>query len=206
MSRMSIKIAANAWRGLVAFATAGHGGYLWDDVDHWWRIRKLPPSVGRFAKLTYLLAEWREFRNVFDMRLKQRGASLLSRVAFRFFWPLESTLHISTEDIGPRMFVEHGFATIISAKSIGSDLWVNQQVTIGWNYDKAPVLGNGVRVSAGAKVIGGVRLGDNCIVGANAVVTKDIPAEEIWGGSRWAHRREPRPQTVRVRRMMPAMI
>lgn len=85
MSRMSIKIAANAWRGLVAFATAGHGGYLWDDVDHWWRIRKLPPSVGRFAKLTYLLAEWREFRNVFDMRLKQRGASLLSRVAFRFF-------------------------------------------------------------------------------------------------------------------------
>ena len=71
---------------------------------------------------------------------------------------------------------------------------------------KAPVLGNGVRVSAGAKVIGGVRLGDNCIVGANAVVTKDIPAEEILGGSRWAHRREPRPQTVRVRRMMPAMI
>lgn len=58
---------------------------------------------------------------------------------------------------------------------------MNQQVTIGWNYDKAPVLGNGVRVSAGAKVIGGVRLGDNCIVGANAVVTKDIPAEEMWG-------------------------
>lgn len=80
------------------------------------------------------------------------------------------------------MFVEHGFATIISAKSIGSDLWVNQQVTIGWNYDKAPVLGNGVRIAAGAKVIGGVRLGDNSIVGANGVVTKDIPSEEIWGG------------------------
>ncbi len=79
------------------------------------------------------------------------------------------------------MFVEHGFATIISAKSIGSDLWVNQQVRIGWNYDRAPVLGNGVRIAAGAKVIGGVRLGDNCVVGANGVVTKDIPSEEIWG-------------------------
>lgn len=132
--------------------------------------------------MTYLLSEWREFRNVFDMRLRQQGSSFVARGLFRVLWPLEPTLHISTENIGPRMFVEHGFATIISAKSIGSDLWVNQQVTIGWNYDKAPVLGNGVRIAAGAKVIGGVRLGDNSIVGANGVVTKDIPSEEIWGG------------------------
>ena len=201
MGRMSIKVAANAWRGLAAMVIAGHRGYLWDDVEHWWRIRKLPASAGRFVRLTYLLAEWREFRNVFDMRLRQRGASYVARGVFRVLWPLESTLHISTEEIGPRMFVEHGFATIISAKSIGSDLWVNQQVTIGWNYDKAPVLGNGVRVAAGAKVIGGVTLGDNCIVGANGVVTKDVPPEEVWGGSRFAHRREPRPQTVRARRV-----
>lgn len=114
-------------------------------------------------------------------------------------------MHINTDDIGPRMFVEHGFATIITAKSIGSDFWVNQQVTIGWNYDKAPVLGNGVRVAAGAKIIGGVTLGDNCIIGANGVVTKDVPPEEVWGGFRFAYRREPRPQTVRTRRMTPAL-
>jgi len=182
MNRMSIKIATNAWRGIAALGVAGRGGYLWEDVDCWWRIRKLPATVGSFARMTYLLLEWREFRNVFDMRLRQQRTSFVARGLFRVLWPLEPTLHISTEDIGPRMFVEHGFATIISAKSIGSDLWVNQQVTIGWNYDKAPVLGNGVRIAAGAKVIGGVRLGDNCIVGANGVVTKDIPSEEIWGG------------------------
>ena len=182
MYRMSIKIAANAWRGIAALGVASRGGYLWEDVDCWWRIRKLPANVGSFARMTYLLSEWREFRNVFDMRLRQQGTSFVSRGLFRVLWPLEPTLHISTEDIGPRMFVEHGFATIISAKSIGSDLWVNQQVTIGWNYDRAPVLGNGVRIAAGAKVIGGVRLGDNCVVGANGVVTKDIPSEEIWGG------------------------
>ena len=173
---------SNAWRGIAALAVCGPCGYLWDDVDCWWRIRKLPASAGRFARVTYLLSEWREFRNVFDMRLRQRGASFAARGLFRVLWPLEPTLHISTEDIGPRMFVEHGFATIFSAKSIGSDFWVNQQVTIGWNYDKAPVLGNGVRVAAGAKVICGVTLGDNCIVGANGVVTKDVPSEEIFGG------------------------
>lgn len=182
MNRIIIKVAANAWRGIVGLAVAGDGGYLWDDVDCWWRIRKLPASAGRLVRLTYLLAEWHEFRNVFEMRLRQRGASIFSRALFRVLWPLEATLHINTEDVGPRLFIEHGFATIITAKSIGSDLWVNQQVTIGWNYDKAPVLGNGVRVAAGAKVIGGVMLGDNCIIGANGVVTKDVPPEEVWGG------------------------
>lgn len=197
MDRMSIKIAANAWRGIAALGVASRGGYLWEDVDCWWRIRKLPAKVGSFARMTYLLSEWREFRNVFDMRLRQQGTSFVARGLFRVLWPLEPTLHISTEDIGPRMFVEHGFATIISAKSIGSDLWVNQQVTIGWNYDKAPVLGNGVRIAAGAKVIGGVRLGDNCVVGANGVVTKDIPSEEIWGGgSRFMYWCESRTQAI----------
>lgn len=205
MNRINITVAANAWRGIAGLALAGGSGYVWDDVDCWWHIRKLPATAGRFMRLTYLLSEWREFRNVFEMRLRQRGVSMLARALFRILWPIEPTLHINTDDIGPRMFVEHGFATIITAKSIGSDFWVNQQVTIGWNYDKAPVLGNGVRVAAGAKIIGGVTLGDNCIIGANGVVTKDVPPEEVWGGSRFAYRREPRPQTVRTRRMTPAL-
>lgn len=182
MNRINVTVAVNAWRGIAGLALAGGSGYVWDDVDCWWHIRKLPATARRFMRLTYLLSEWREFRNVFDMRLRQRGDSMLARALFRILWPIEPTLHINTDDIGPRMFVEHGFATIISAKSIGSDLWVNQQVTIGWNYDKAPVLGNGVRVAAGAKIIGGVTLGDNCIIGANGVVTKDVPPEEVWGG------------------------
>ena len=182
MKRIICKVFLNAWRGLLAMAVAGSGGYLWEDVDHWWRIIKLPISAGRFTRLTYLLADYREFRNIFDMRLRQRGTSIISRGLFRIFWPMEQTLHICTDDIGPRMFIQHGFSTIISAKSIGSDLWVNQQVTIGWNYDKAPVLGNGVHICAGAKVIGGVTLGDNCIIGANGVVVKNVPANEIWGG------------------------
>ena len=94
-----------------------------------------------------------------------------------------SSLYIFTVDIGPRLFIQHGFSTVINAKSIGSDCYINQQVTIGssWAAD-SPTLGNGVRVTAGAKVLGDIMLGDNCIVGANAVVVKDVGENSVVGG------------------------
>ena len=93
------------------------------------------------------------------------------------------TLYILTPQIGPRLYIQHGFATIISAKSIGSDCWINQQVTIGYTFaQEAPVIGNGVRISAGAKVVGNIVVGDNVIVAANAVVVKDVPENSIVGG------------------------
>lgn len=39
-----------------------------------------------------------------------------------------------------------------------------------------PILGKEVTVYSGAKVVGGIRLGDGCVVGANAVVTRDVKA------------------------------
>jgi serine O-acetyltransferase len=54
-------------------------------------------------------------------------------------------------------------------------------VTIGttWNKEKAdrsyPIIGDNVWISAGAKIIGPVSIGDDTIIGANAVVVKDIP-------------------------------
>jgi serine O-acetyltransferase len=86
-------------------------------------------------------------------------------------------LYIYTNDIGKGLFVQHGFATIIAAKSIGENFWVNQQVTIGYSNDTdMPTLSDNVTVNAGAKVIGDVLIGNNSIVGANAVVVKNVPA------------------------------
>ena len=42
-----------------------------------------------------------------------------------------------------------------------------------------PLLGNGVRISAGAKVIGNINIGNNAIIGANAVVTKNVADNDI---------------------------
>ncbi|MEI2749907.1 MAG: hypothetical protein V9E88_14245 [Ferruginibacter sp.] len=74
------------------------------------------------------------------------------------------------------MFIQHGFATVIAARSIGRNCWINQQVTIGFsNKDDCPVLEDNVTINAGAKVIGGIKVGKNSIVGANAVVVKNVP-------------------------------
>lgn len=112
-----------------------------------------------------------EFRNLFYHRLGWPG-SLLSPLCR----PMPS-LFIATRDIGPGLFIQHGFATIIAAERLGRNCWVNQQVTIGYTneYD-CPVLEDNVTVSAGAKVIGKVLVGRDSVIGANAVVIRDVPA------------------------------
>ncbi len=87
-----------------------------------------------------------------------------------------SSLRIDTEIIGEGLFIQHGIATIIAAKSIGINCWINQQVTIGYSYDTdSPVLLDNVRIYAGAQVIGKLTIGNNSQVGANAVVVKSVP-------------------------------
>jgi serine O-acetyltransferase len=54
---------------------------------------------------------------------------------------------------------------------------IMQQVTIGMIGDgEVPMIGNGVYIGAGAKIIGKVTVGDGARIGANAVVTEDVPA------------------------------
>ena len=122
--------------------------------------------------LAMLVLKLREYRSLLCYRLSGTIGGLLLQLLF----PPEKTLIINTPSIGSRLFIQHGFATIISARSIGSDCWINQQVTIGYTFaPEPPVIGNGVRISAGAKVVGDITIGDNAIVAANAAVVKDVP-------------------------------
>ena len=53
---------------------------------------------------------------------------------------------------------------------------------MGYNGNERPTILDNVQISAGAKVIGGVILNNNCTVGANAVVVHDVPEDAIVGG------------------------
>jgi serine O-acetyltransferase len=86
-----------------------------------------------------------------------------------------------TAKVGRRVVFEHQGAVVIHGDSvIGDDSIIRQGVTLGnKTMDRpldAPVLGRGVNVGAGAKILGSVTLGDGAIVGANAVVLIDVPA------------------------------
>lgn len=97
------------------------------------------------------------------------------------YHPVDS-LFIDTKHIGNKLFIQHGFSSIISAESIGEECWINQQVTIGHEQGLAPRIGNHVRICAGAIIIGNIEIGDNAIIAAGAVVTKDVPPSTIYGG------------------------
>lgn len=81
----------------------------------------------------------------------------------------------------------HGLAGIfISAEAqLGSNVVIFQQVTIGSNTLKdsrnigAPKIGDNVYIGSGAKIIGNINIGNNCRIGANAVVYKDLPPNSV---------------------------
>jgi serine O-acetyltransferase len=91
--------------------------------------------------------------------------------------------------IGPGIFFPHTSGTVIGASKIGKDVTVFQGVTLGarqidMNYDLSlrPELGDYVVVGAGAKVLGGISLGDNVKVGANSVLLRSVPANATVAG------------------------
>ena len=89
--------------------------------------------------------------------------------------------------VGRRFFIDHGMGVVIGETTeIGDDVMIYHGVTLGGrclNQGKRhPTIGNGVTVGAGAKVLGPLSIGDNSAVGANSVVTHDVPPDSIATG------------------------
>jgi serine O-acetyltransferase len=84
--------------------------------------------------------------------------------------------------IGKRFFLDHGFSVIGETAEIGDDVTIYQSVTLGGTNPttgiggkRHPTLRNGVVIGSGAQILGPIELGEGARVGANSVVTKDVP-------------------------------
>ena len=82
--------------------------------------------------------------------------------------------------IGKRLVIDHGTGTVIGETAeIGDDCLLYQGVTLGGTGKEVgkrhPTLGNNVMISAGAKVLGPFKIGDNSRVAAGAVVLEEVP-------------------------------
>ncbi len=142
----------------------------------------LPESVSA-AELLEVLAH-RPFRSILYQRLRLGGnAGRVIAAVLAAVYRGEPALFITCAEIGPGLMMMHGFATIVTAQRIGADCQVAQQVTIGYDdRGGAPVLGDRVRVGAGATVIGPIEVGDDAVIGAGAVVVRDVPPGKVVGG------------------------
>ena len=75
----------------------------------------------------------------------------------------------------------HPIGVVITKEAkFGNNCRIYQNTTIGQKNGMAPTIGNNVEIFANSVVIGNVHIGDNSIIGAGSVVTKDIPANEVW--------------------------
>ena len=89
--------------------------------------------------------------------------------------------------IGEHFFIDHGHGVVIGETTvIGRNVTLYQGVTLGGTstekVKRHPTLGDNVVVGAGAKLIGPVVIGDGARIGANAVVVKDVAANDTMIG------------------------
>lgn len=97
----------------------------------------------------------------------------------RFFTGIE--IHPGAQ-IGEEIFIDHGMGVVIGGTAIvGNRVTMLHGVTLGAKDGNAtgkrhPTVGNDVYIGAGAKIIGPLMINDGTVIGANAVVTKEFPA------------------------------
>jgi serine O-acetyltransferase len=170
------------WRGicvaplLLAYRLSDQKELIEDDVGRWAEILWPGNEPDALAQLLYAFPG---FRAVFYHRLHHGNptGALLGRLCAPI-WRIVPGLELDgTRLIGPGLFISHGQGTVLSAERIGANLWVHHQVTIGWDYhsDRRPIIGDGVFIGAGAKIMGAITVGDGARIGANAVVVCDVP-------------------------------
>ena len=122
------------------------------------------------------------------------GFDFFARVisqTIRFFTGIE--IHPGAK-IGKNLFIDHGMGVVIGETSdIGNNVTIYHNVTLGGiapsintndqrNTKRHPTLEDNVVIGSGAQILGPITIGKNSLIGANAVVTKDVPEKSIMVG------------------------
>ena len=127
--------------------------------------------AGFHAVMAYRVSHWLKTHRVpFLPRFISQAARMLTGIE----------IHPSAT-IGSGFFIDHGMGVVIGETAeIGNYVTLFQGVTLGGTGKERgkrhPTLGSHVVVGAGAKILGGITVGDNVKIGANSVVLKNVSA------------------------------
>lgn len=136
-------------------------------VKSFWEVL-LYPSL--FAMINHRIAHW------FYKHKRYFIARLISQIS-RWFTGIE--IHPGAT-IGKGLFIDHGMGVVIGETcEIGDNVLIYQGATLGGTGKdtgkRHPTIGDNVVISAGAKVLGPFKVGDNAKIGAGSVVLKEVP-------------------------------
>lgn len=150
------------------------------------RVEVVLTYAGFHALLAYRVAHW----------LKQRQVPFLPRAISQLArWLTGIEIHPSAR-IGVGFFIDHGMGVVIGETAeVGDHVTLFQGVTLGGTGKERgkrhPTLGNHVVVGAGAKILGGITIGDNVKIGANSVVLsqyRQTPRLSVYQAGLSSHR------------------
>lgn len=151
------------------------------------RSRHLQPDWSReacrpwaWAPSRQLLRALRDYQRARPGRLGVPGR-IWAELRHRFWSVVTGAdIPLNSRIEGGLMMLHPNGIVIHPGAHVGPNAFLLQQVTLGMGPRPGlPVLGADVMVGAGAKVLGGVVLGDHCRIGANAVVVDDVPAGSV---------------------------
>jgi len=120
--------------------------------------------------------------------------NLIARIISQFSRFLTGIEIHPKANIGKNLFIDHGMGVVIGETSeIGDNVTIYHNVTLGGiapsinandqrNVKRHPTLEDNVVVGSGAQILGPVVIGKNSLIGANAVVTKNVPEKSIMVG------------------------
>jgi serine O-acetyltransferase len=124
----------------------------------------------------------RTFRTIAYYRAPSPRTRRLSQV-LGIFLAGAPAMEIYDTAVGGGLKIRHGNGTVIRGMSLGRDCDVYQQVTVGAGRGGFPVIGDRVDLCSGCLIFGGIRVGDDVIIGAGAVVSHDVPDKAIMVGN-----------------------
>ncbi|HEY0817608.1 MAG TPA: serine acetyltransferase [Rhizobacter sp.] len=139
----------------------------------WW-------EQGFWVMLVYRFGRWR-----YGIRpaLVRKPMSLLYKIAYKFIQIITGIDLPCEVEVGRNFIIDHFGGIIVSGYTkFGDNCRLRHDVCIGLRHTDeptAPIIGNNVDIGAGAKILGPITIGDNVLIGANAVVITDVPANSI---------------------------
>ena len=137
-------------------------------------------AQGFWALVVYRFGRWR-----YGVRpaLLRKFFSLIYKILYKFIQILTGIELPCEVQIGRNFIIDHFGGVIISGYAkFGNDCRIRNGVVVGLrrtDHPRAPVVGDNVDIGAGAKLLGAITIGNNVLIGANAVVITDVPDNSI---------------------------
>lgn len=164
--------------GMVALHTKALLGDLRKDAERYQGLGGWRRNSGFWIGATHRFGEWAATVPSAPVRLPLRGSY---RFASRM-WRTLFNVHIAGgAKIGPGLCLIHPRNIMVAPTEIGANCLIFHEVTLGTNANRSglPKIGNDVDIYVGARLLGGVEIGDSAKIGANCVVTSNVRAGTV---------------------------